>query len=227
MYLSGFKLAIGFSEVDIAIYRKNPFNKRDQKVLKFFKFLQDSKKDEEFINIPFIILELKSGEITSDAIRARNEVARKIRNIFPFCAYFFIGDKTSKRRETLFGLPGVMLVIEVMPELTTKLIKSFTTSNCNVKFGILSVGTNPVFGNPRDEGRLTFILFAFLYSLFSENRIYSLNSIGGYKVKVGTSGWSVEKLFIIYLKFSSSWDFSFVNFPINSGEGAFLPAFLF
>ncbi len=99
---SGFKLAIGFSEVDIAIYRKNPFNKRDQKVLKFFKFLQDSKKDEEFINIPFIILELKSGEITSDAIRARNEVARKIRNIFPFCAYFFIGDKTSKRRETLF-----------------------------------------------------------------------------------------------------------------------------
>ena len=99
---SDFKLAIGFSEVDIAIYRKNPFNKRDQKVLKFFKFLQDSKKDEEFINIPFIILELKSGEITSDAIRARNEVARKIRNIFPFCAYFFIGDKTSKRRETLF-----------------------------------------------------------------------------------------------------------------------------
>jgi len=99
---SGFKLAIGFSEVDIAIYRENPFNKRDQRVLKFFKFLQDSKKDEEFINIPFIILELKSGEITSDAIRARNEVARKIRNIFPFCAYFFIGDKTSKRRETLF-----------------------------------------------------------------------------------------------------------------------------
>jgi len=99
---SSFKLAIGFSEVDIAIYRKNPFNKRDQRVLKFFKFLQDSKKDEEFINIPFIILELKSGEITSDAIRARNEVARKIRNIFPFCAYFFIGDKTSKRRETLF-----------------------------------------------------------------------------------------------------------------------------
>ena len=85
---SSFKLAIGFSEVDIAIYRKNPFNKRDQRVLKFFKFLQDSKKDEEFINIPFIILELKSGEITSDAIRARNEVARKIRNIFPFCAYF-------------------------------------------------------------------------------------------------------------------------------------------
>jgi len=99
---SGFKLAIGFSEVDIAIYKKNPFNKKDQRILKFFKFLQDSKKDEEFINIPFIILELKSGEITSDAIRARNEVARKIKNIFPFCAYFFIGDKTSKRRETLF-----------------------------------------------------------------------------------------------------------------------------
>jgi len=97
-----FKLGIGFAEVDIAIYKQIPFNKANAQLFEPFKFIRDSQKDKTYLNIPFIILELKSGDITSDAIRARNEVARRIKDVFPFCSYIFIGESTSKKDETLF-----------------------------------------------------------------------------------------------------------------------------
>jgi hypothetical protein len=97
-----FKLGIGFAEVDIAIYEPISFDKSNKQLLEYFKFIRDSRKDKEHLNIPFVILELKSGDITSDAIRARNEVSRKIKEVFPFCSYLFIGERTSKREETLF-----------------------------------------------------------------------------------------------------------------------------
>lgn len=97
-----FKFNISFSEVDIAIYKKTPFEKIDKAVINNFIFYRDSPKDKDFLNIPFVILELKSGDTTVDSIRARNEVARKIRNIFPYCTYIFIAENTSKKEETLF-----------------------------------------------------------------------------------------------------------------------------
>ena len=97
-----FKLGIGFAEVDIAIFKQIQFDKSNKQLLNSFKFIQDSKKDKKCLNIPFVILELKSGNPTSDAIRCRNEVARKIKNVFPFCSYVFIAETTSKKEETLF-----------------------------------------------------------------------------------------------------------------------------
>lgn len=107
-----FKLGIGFAEVDVAIYKEIQFDKSNSQLIKLFKFIQDSKKDKRYINIPFVILELKSGDITSDAIRARNEVARKIKNVFPFCSYIFIGEKTSKKEKTLLR-QGKTLIISL------------------------------------------------------------------------------------------------------------------
>lgn len=97
-----FKFNISFSEVDIAIYKKTPFEKRDKSVINNFIFYRDSPKNKDFLNVPFVILELKSGDTTVDSIRARNEVARKIRNTYPYCTYIFIAENTSKKEETLF-----------------------------------------------------------------------------------------------------------------------------
>lgn len=94
-----FKFNISFSEVDIPIYKKTPFEKS---IITNFIFYRDSPKNKDFLNVPFVILELKSGNITVDSIRARNEVARKIRKIFPYCSYIFITENTSKKEETLF-----------------------------------------------------------------------------------------------------------------------------
>lgn len=97
-----FKLGIGFAKVDIAIFKQIRFDKSNKQSLNSFKFIQDSKRDKSCLNIPFVILELKSKNLTSDAIRCRNEVARKIKNVFPFCSYIFIAETTSKKEETLF-----------------------------------------------------------------------------------------------------------------------------
>lgn len=97
-----FKLGIGFAKVDIAVFKQIQFDKLNKELLESFKFIQDSKNDKRCLNIPFVILELKSGNITSDAIRSRNEVARKIKDVFPFCSYIFVAETTSKKEETLF-----------------------------------------------------------------------------------------------------------------------------
>jgi hypothetical protein len=59
------------------------------------------------IIIPFIILELKKGDkkrkrVTSDSIRTRNESGRKLKNIFPFCKFYFIAECTTKKPETVY-----------------------------------------------------------------------------------------------------------------------------
>lgn len=97
-----FKLYVSFSEVDISIYQKSTFDKSNKNILKHFIFYRDSPSNKDFLNIPFVVLELKSGDIQVDSIRARNEVARKIRKIFPYCTYIFIAENTSKKEETLF-----------------------------------------------------------------------------------------------------------------------------
>ena len=40
--------------------------------------------------------------VSSDQIRARNEVARKLKGVYPFCSYLFIAENTSKKPQTVF-----------------------------------------------------------------------------------------------------------------------------
>lgn len=47
--------------------------------------------DNEF-RIPFVVLEVKRGSITTDAIRSRSIIAREMNEIFPFLGYFFVVD---------------------------------------------------------------------------------------------------------------------------------------
>ena len=96
-----FRLSVGFSEVDLAIYTRLPISKGEKTIRDHFKFIQDAKSDTDFINIPLAIIELKSGKLISEAIDAKNVIARRIRNVFPFCAAYFIAENTSKREETL------------------------------------------------------------------------------------------------------------------------------
>lgn len=97
-----FKLGLGFAQVDLAISKRVEIDKANKLIKQYFKFIQDAKTDKGFINIPFCILELKTGRgVTSDAIRAREIVANRVKTVFPFCFYVFIGDNTDKRRETL------------------------------------------------------------------------------------------------------------------------------
>lgn len=97
-----FKLEISFAKTDICIYRQYPFNKSAPVILEHFKFYRDSTINEDIINVPFIVIELKRGRFGVDSIRARNEVARKIKQTFPFCSYIFLGDNTTKKVETVF-----------------------------------------------------------------------------------------------------------------------------
>lgn len=97
----GFKLGLGFIETDIAVYKRIPFDKSNRQLKEHFKFIRDSRENRKILNVPFVILELKSGSLTTDAVRARNEVARRIKNVFPFCGYFFIGEETRKQEETM------------------------------------------------------------------------------------------------------------------------------
>ena len=87
------KFCFGGARVDIGIFKRtdNSLNT---------PLIYETRLGEK-INIPFIILELKSGNITSDAIRARDLVARHIKSIFPFISYIFIGENTEKKEETL------------------------------------------------------------------------------------------------------------------------------
>lgn len=89
------QFCLGGVQTDIAIY-KNIGNKFKSDLIYFTQF----PKSEE-INIPFIIIELKSGDLTSDAIRARDLVARDVKNLFPHVSYIFIAEKTNKKIETL------------------------------------------------------------------------------------------------------------------------------
>jgi len=101
-----FHFDLGFSEVDLAIFKKIEFEnkigfiKSSNTLDGMFKTVMN-KKDTKTLNVPFIIIELKSGDITTDAIRSRRVVAQSIKNIFPFCLYIFIGENTKKTQETL------------------------------------------------------------------------------------------------------------------------------
>jgi hypothetical protein len=87
------KFCLGGAQLDVVIFKRKEITEPKE----FFYLAQLNNN----ITIPYIVLELKSGKVTSDAIRARDVVARDIRNIFPFTTYIFVGEKTSKKTETI------------------------------------------------------------------------------------------------------------------------------
>lgn len=95
-----FELIHGFSETDIAIYKELKFNAKNEPT-SLIKFYGDSDIRQGTIAIPFVIFELKTGELTTDGIRSRDFVASRIRSIFPFSAYYMIAECTRKEEKTL------------------------------------------------------------------------------------------------------------------------------
>jgi|GEM_PF-2335011 len=99
------RLIHGFAKVDVAIYFERAF---DKGVLNsdLIHFYNDSYSKEGKIAIPLVILELKTGKLTTDGIRSRDIVAQKIKRIFPLSAYYFIAQKTNKSDMTLIRQGG-------------------------------------------------------------------------------------------------------------------------
>jgi len=95
-----YKLILGHSETDIVIFRSVPL---DKKVFNstLVRFYNDEKENVEHFKIPYIVIELKSGKLGSNSIQSKSLVAERIKSNFPFCAYYFIAQETTKTHETL------------------------------------------------------------------------------------------------------------------------------
>jgi len=96
---SSFKLVHGFADTDIAIYKEVDIPPNHSS---FIQFYREALTNAGKFAVPFIIIELKSGKrLNSDNIRARDHVASKIRELFPFIAYYFFAENTTKQKMTL------------------------------------------------------------------------------------------------------------------------------
>lgn len=95
-----FKLLHSFSETDIVIYKEVAFE-REQSSDSIIKFYGSKEVKEGRFAIPYVVIELKTGDLTSDGIRSRSIVASGIRSIFPLSAYYLIAEKTKKENQTL------------------------------------------------------------------------------------------------------------------------------
>lgn len=95
-----FELLHGFSQTDVVIYKEIncEISRSGDKLIRFYG---DAEIHKGLFAIPFVVLELKTGDLTTDSIRSRDFVASRIRTIFPFAAYFFIAEGTKKEEKTL------------------------------------------------------------------------------------------------------------------------------
>jgi hypothetical protein len=98
---NSFRMGIGFAETDLSFFTTVQLDKTHLQPTSYFRFMRVAKKSRDTVSIPFLIIELKRGGITSDTIRARTVVAQKIKHLFPFCSYLFIGDTTPKTKESV------------------------------------------------------------------------------------------------------------------------------
>jgi len=94
-----FELIHGFSQTDIVIYKEQAISTFNSDLIKFYG---DKDIRNGLFAIPYVVFELKTGDLTSDAIRCRDFVAGRIRTLFPFVAYYFIAERTTKEEKTLF-----------------------------------------------------------------------------------------------------------------------------
>ena len=94
-----FELMHGFSQTDIVIYRELRIDVQPKN--SFIRFYGDAEIRNGLFAVPYVVLELKTGDLTTDSIRSRDFVAARIKNMFPFSAYFFIAEHTKKEEKTL------------------------------------------------------------------------------------------------------------------------------
>lgn len=95
-----FELIHGFSQTDIAIFKAIKFDNNTVPT-SLIKFYGDKDVKNGELAIPFVILELKCGELTTDGIRSRDFVASRIKEMYPFSAYYLIAESTKKEEKTL------------------------------------------------------------------------------------------------------------------------------
>ncbi len=95
-----FGLYLGHAETDVAIYKDSQELSKEVKSKDFFKVY--NKRDKEEFHVPLVIIETKSGEVTTDSIRSRTIIAREMNEIFPFIGYFFAAENTKKTNLTLY-----------------------------------------------------------------------------------------------------------------------------
>lgn len=88
----GFTLYLGHAEADVVLYRTAEELTDEIEESDHLKLYQNSSNE---LRIPYAILEIKNGSLTTDAIRSRTIIAREMNEIFPFLGYFFVGDETS------------------------------------------------------------------------------------------------------------------------------------
>lgn len=138
-----FELMHGFSQTDISIFKEITFKyeKND-----FITFFNDTQVRSGIFSIPFVILELKTGALTTDGIRSRDFVASRIREMFPFCAYYFIAESTKKEEKTLLrqGKSFTNYFIskgELTPQAFEEIFKSYISPHIeNLKKQLKRIG---------------------------------------------------------------------------------------
>lgn len=87
-----FTLVMGHAEVDVALYKTDEELTEHIEEDSTFKLYQNA--DNRF-RVPLIVLEIKSGDTTTDMIRNRSIIAREMNEVFPFMGYFFIADNAA------------------------------------------------------------------------------------------------------------------------------------
>ena len=95
-----FELVHGFAQTDIAFYMERQLDEK-KIVSELVKFYGDTDIRKGLFAVPFVVLELKCGDVTTDGIRSRDFVAARIREMFPFCAYYLLAENTKKEEKTL------------------------------------------------------------------------------------------------------------------------------
>jgi hypothetical protein len=88
----GFTLYLGHAEADVVLYKTAEGLTDEIEESEHLKLYQNASNE---LRIPYAILEIKNGTLTTDAIRSRTIIAREMNEIFPFLGYFFVGDETS------------------------------------------------------------------------------------------------------------------------------------
>jgi len=88
----GFTLYLGHAEADVVLYKTADSLTEELEESEHLKLYQNASNE---LRIPYAILEIKNGTLTTDAIRSRTIIAREMNEIFPFLGYFFVGDETA------------------------------------------------------------------------------------------------------------------------------------
>ena len=97
------KWIFDFAEIDLCLGKKHePFTKIAGEMMKEsnIHFRYGSREYTDIL-IPFVILELNSGEITIESIRSRSVVVSEVKSKFPFVSYIFIAEDTGWMPQTL------------------------------------------------------------------------------------------------------------------------------